>query len=110
MFLQDSSPDKNAVFMSAPHSFHLDAEQMDKTRCFVSLRKVGLSVATFPRSGSCHPTKTRRAFGVLEVISGSDDFFHAKTHLALIILSVGIPLALQVKSPYCQSSFAILFA
>lgn len=48
MFLQDSSPDKNAVFMSAPHSFHLDAEQMDRTRCFVSLRKVGLSVATFP--------------------------------------------------------------
>ena len=83
----DASPDRNAVLISAPHSVQRWAAHTDKTRLLVSFLKVGESVATRPNSGSCQPTKTNLAFGVLVLTSGSDDFFHTNTHLALIILS-----------------------
>ena len=77
--------------ISAPHSRHLRLAQRDKIRFFVSLRRVGLSVAILPSSGSCHPTSTNRAFGVLLLTSGSDEDFHVNTHLARMMRSVGIP-------------------
>ena len=89
------SPDKKAVLISAPQIFQRREAHMVRIRCFVSFRRVGESVAMRPSSGSCQPTNTNLAFGVLVRSSGSLLFFQTSTHLALIILSVGIPFRLQ---------------
>ena len=93
--LSDGSPERKAVFISAPHIFHLRAAQIESIRFLDSFLSVGESVAMWPNSGSCHPTNTNRAFGVFSRLSGSDDFFQTSTHLALITLSRGIPRLLQ---------------
>ena len=82
--------------MSAPHNFQCMAAHRESTKLLDSFRSVGLSVAIRPNSGSCQPTKTSLAFGVCCFSSGSEDFFHTNTHLAFIILSIGIPLDLQI--------------
>ena len=81
--------------MSAPQSFPRIAAQIERTKLFESFLKVGLSVAIFPNSGSCHPTRTSLAFGVFVFTSGSLLFFHTNTHRALIIFSGFIPRLLH---------------
>ena len=95
--LSEGSPLRNAVLISAPQIRHFFAAQIERIRFLDSFLRVGLSVAIFPSSGSCHPTSTSLALGVFDLSSGSDDFFHTKTHRALITRSLGIPRDLQME-------------
>ena len=63
--------------------------------CLVSFRSVGLCVWIRPSPGSCHPTRTSLAFGVLFRSSGPLLCFQVSTQRAQMILSVETRLLLH---------------